>query len=341
MAPLVVSLAWPVGEERMARLQALSPDLELQDVVALVRGEYRLSRQGESAELQQVRRALDAALARTHVYFGRDLPPDLLQRAPHLRWVQLMSAGVDNHVTPQMLRSHVLFTSGRGIAGYAIAEFVVCWMLMLVKRMPLIMERQRQRVWDRRDVVTSELRDKTLGVVGLGSIGGELARLARAFHMRVLGVRRSATTRQEATDGVDVLYPPAELPEVLRASDFVALCIPLTPETQGLIGEAELRQMRPSAYLINVGRGGLVDEAALARALREGWLAGACLDVVGQEPLPPQSELWTLPNLLISPHTSGNIDRYMDYAMDLFQENLGRYLRGEPLRNVVDPDAVT
>jgi phosphoglycerate dehydrogenase-like enzyme len=171
----------------------------------------------------------------------------------------------------------------------------------------------------------------------MGHIGGEVARLAKAFGCRVLATRRSVSERA-AGEGVDELLPASALPYLLAQSDFVVLCVPLTGETRHLIGEAELRAMKPTAVLINIARGAVVDEAALVRALKEGWIAGAGLDVFEQEPLPEDSALWSLENVILTPHISGGTEIYNQRATGIFCENLRRYLAGEPLMNLADAE---
>ena len=184
--------------------------------------------------------------------------------------------------------------------------------------------------------VPTELKGKTVGIVGLGKIGSDVARLARAFRTKVLVMEKLATTREKDVAGVDELFPPNEFLQMLPECDFVILTLPLTPETKGLIGETELRVMKSTAYIINVARGPIIKQDALIQALKEGWIAGAALDVFEAEPLPPESELWELPNVIISPHTAPYIERHTALLTELFCENLRRFLNGEELINVVD-----
>ena len=179
------------------------------------------------------------------------------------------------------------------------------------------------------------LRGKTVGIVGLGHIGKEVARLSKAFGMRVIATRRSAPRTQHIRN-VDLMLPRQELPRLLAESDYVVITLPYTHETDKLLGETELKTMKSSAYLMNIGRGGIIDEDALTRALSENWIAGAGLDVFTTEPLPAESKLWELPNLLFSPHVSGDMEDYVTQATEVFCKNLGRYLEGKRLLNVVD-----
>jgi phosphoglycerate dehydrogenase-like enzyme len=196
------------------------------------------------------------------------------------------------------------------------------------------MRRQAERRWDR-SIEAREISGTTCGIIGMGAIGGETARRARALGMRVLATRRSITARGE-DDLAHELLPPSDLGYLLRESDWVVIAAPLTPETRGLIGAEELRQMKPSAVLVNVGRGPIVDEQALIAALRDGVIAGAGLDVFDQEPLPADSPLWDMENVVVTPHFSSGSDHYTTRAADIAADNLRRYLAGEPLRNVVD-----
>lgn len=266
--------------------------------------------------------------------------PGPLAEARALRWIQLVSAGADHIMEAGGAKTDILVTTASGIHGAAMAEYVLCMMVMLARRIPLILRESQQHQWKPgrlRTYYGDELEGKTLGIVGLGTIGRRVAKVAKALEMRVLGLRRSGKSGGDA-GAADELYGPGQLLEMLPQCDFVLVVVPFTPETRGLIGERELRAMKPTAYLINVARGEIVDEAALARALREGWIAGGAFDVFAQEPLPPDSELWDLPNLIITPHMSGNTIPYMDRATELFQENLRRYLAGEPMINVLDKE---
>jgi phosphoglycerate dehydrogenase-like enzyme len=181
-----------------------------------------------------------------------------------------------------------------------------------------------------------ELSGGTVGIVGLGSIGLAIAERTKAMGMRVLATKRSGGAKPAC---VDEFFGPRDLPTLLRSSDFVVIAAPLTPETQGLIGEAELRAMKPTAYILNIGRGAIIQEAVLIRALKEKWIAGAGLDVTEVEPLPAESELFRLPNVFLTPHYSGFRSNYWQHALTIFKPNLEKFLRGEPLNNVVDKQA--
>jgi len=271
------------------------------------------------------------------------------ERAPDLRWVQGHFAGVDRLLDHPLLQ-RVRLTTSSGIHVPAMAEYVVMMMLAFAHHLPRMIRHQQAAEWpaDRWKLfVPRELRGSTLGVVGYGSIGREVARIARAFGMRVLAVKRDPTRLEDtgwglpgagdqAAESVTRLYPPQALREMLSVCDYVVLSVPLTPETRGLIGAAELKRFKPDAVLINISRGEVIDESALIEALRAGTIGGAALDVFAQEPLPALSPLWHLPNVILSPHVSGFTPRYDERAMALFAENLRRYVNGEDLLNVVD-----
>ena len=317
--------AMPQADEAtLRRITLAGPGINVTDASTLVHDELRGDMSG--------RAKLDALLAETEVIFGLILPPDITARAPKLKWVQMMSAGVDRLTQSDIWQSAVTITGVSGITAATIGEFVLGFMLMFVKRVPRWFEQKQKHRWQR--FPTTVLYGKTAGIVGLGSIGQEVARLCQAFGMRVVATRRS-TRREGRGRHVDRLLPADRLPELLAESDFVVICVPLTGETRRLIGEKELRAMKPTAYLINIARGGIVDEEALVRALEEKWIAGAGLDVTTQEPLPPESRLWDLDNVILSPHIAGGMEDYMARAADVFCENIRRYQAGRRLRNII------
>jgi len=294
-----------------------------------------------------------ADYSRTDVLYAGAPPRDLV-RAPNLKWVQLHMAGVD------ALAEHPLYTASAiplitasGVHAATIAEYAITTMLALAHRVPRMVEWQGRGGWPADEqrwplFVPSEVRGATLGIIGYGSIGRELARMARAaFAMTVLACKRDPAQRRDTgytlpgTGDPEGLLPdawlgPGELPELLRRSDVVVMCAPLTAETRHLIGARELALMKPSAYFINVGRGASVDEAALAQALGARAIAGAAIDVFAKEPPAAGHPLYALDNVIVSPHVSGFLPSYDDKCTDLFAENLRRYLAGAPLLNVVD-----
>jgi phosphoglycerate dehydrogenase-like enzyme len=266
---------------------------------------------------------------------------------PGLRWVQLHSAGVNHVLDTPLWASEVTITTVSGIHAPTIAEYVLMMMLAFAHRLRPMLDYQARGEWPSgrwRKFVPQELRGATLGIVGYGNIGQEIGRLAYALGMRVLGLRRRQAHNQlkyelpELGGGTepDRWYAPDQLTEMLPACDYVTLTVPYTSATHHLIDEGALRAMKPTAVLINVARGAVVDEVALIRALGEGWIAGAGLDVFEREPLPEDSPLWTMENVIISPHVAGFSPYYDERATALFAENLRRYLAGEPLLNQVE-----
>ena len=286
----------------------------------------------------------------------------ILARAPRLTWVHSATSGVERALTASALERGVLVTNARGVFSRPIAEYVLMMILSVSRRLPQLLELQRERTWQ--PLEGAELRDVTVGIVGLGSIGRAVGALATAFGCRVVAVRRrgasgdgaaaatgdtaSGPAAATATDGdepsfgelmLDRVGGPETLPALLAESDFIVLAAPLTAETEDMINAETLALVKPGAWLINVARGKLVDERALLRALRDGPLGGAVLDTFRDEPLPPMSSFYDLPNVIVTPHTAWSSGRVLDRSVELFCDNLRRYASGEPLLNVVDPAA--
>ncbi len=263
------------------------------------------------------------------------VPGSLLVAAPRLRWFHAWGAGVDGLLRhPGAVEHSFILTSTSGIHPIQMTEHVLALMLAFARRLPDAVRAQADHTWRHMEnAEVFELAGKTLLVIGLGAIGRRIAQMAAALGLRVLGIRRAPSGLLPGGERVAGIE---SLPDLLPAADFVVLVTPLTPETRGLIGERELRLMKREAYLINVARGGVVDEAALIRALREGWIAGAGLDVFEHEPLAPDSPLWEMPGVIITGHYGGVTPAYDDRAFEIFLDNLHRYRAGEPLRNVVD-----
>lgn len=258
---------------------------------------------------------------------------DCWAHAHRLRWVQSGSAGVEKLLFPALAESPVVLTNSRGLYAGPLAEFVLFCALFFAKNFPFMERNRREKRWQRYH--TNELFGATLGVVGYGAAGRATSRLAKAFGMRVLALRRHQGPA-EAQDLVDRLVPRQAREELLAESDYVVNTLPLTVETAGYFEETAFRSMKNTACFINVGRGGTVDERALIEALRDGWIAGAGLDVFQREPLPAESELYSLPNVIVSPHSADLNDRYPPRSARFFVENLQRYVGGEPLLNVVN-----
>jgi len=268
-------------------------------------------------------------------FFSGDLYPDgtrafvsALARAESLRWLHTFSAGVDHPWFQKLHASGVRLTTSSGSAAPPIAQTVMLYLLALTRGLPAWADAQRRRAWEPHEV--RDLTGMRLGVAGLGPIGLEVARLGAAFGMEVVGLRRTPRGDEPCET-----WPLGRLDELLPRVDALVLALPLAPETRRLVGERELALLPPGALLVNVGRGEVVDEAALVRALESGRLGGAGLDVFEREPLPPESPLWALPNVIVTPHASGTSAASRERACALFLDNLARYVRGEPLRNEV------
>ena len=255
---------------------------------------------------------------------------DLLAHAPELRWVQAISAGVD-HYNVEALREHdVTLTNASGVHAEPIAEQVLGYMLVFERNLHRGIRQQADHLWSK--FRGGELRGKTLGIVGLGAIGSRVAELGSTLDMRVVGTKRNPST---APDAVDEAYGPDALGELLRRADYVVLACPLTDETRGMIDAEALTAMNHDAVLVNVARGPIVDEDALVRALQGRRIRGAALDVFETEPLPPDSLLWDLPNVVVTPHMAGSTPAYRARIADIFAENYPRFVAGEPLTNAV------
>lgn len=261
------------------------------------------------------------------VMYGWKVPPEVLARASRLRWAQVMGAGVERFLVPEV-PSRVVITRAP-IFGEWMSEYVIGWCLSLSQRMETYRAAQRDRRWIQ-EIEPEPLRGRTMTVVGLGDIGRALARVAHAIGLRVLGVSR----RARKVPHVERVYPTSALARALAAADIAVLAVPLTPSTQGLVGARELAAMKRTAWLVNVARGAVVDETALIDALKGQRLAAAILDVFEEEPLPAASSLWSLPNVIVTPHISG--PSKADEITAVFNDNLRRYVRGQPLRHVVD-----
>lgn len=276
-------------------------------------------------------------LPRAEVFFDFDYThlDDLPRLAPQLKWIQATSAGIGQLVMKRgWVDTDILFTTASGVHATSLAEFCVMAMLMFVKNAAALESDRRRKLWRR--FSRPELAGQTLAVVGLGRIGREVARVARCLGMHAIGTKRRIEGEDPGSLGVEQLYALNDLTSLLSRADFVVLSCPHTPETEKLIGERQLSVMRRGAFLINIARGAVVDEPALIRALQSGQLGGAALDVFAKEPLPPESPLWDLPNVLVCPHSASTADQENARLTELFCDNLKRYLEGLPLRNVLD-----
>ena len=277
---------------------------------------------------------IEASLDTVEIAVGH-VPPDLLPKARNLRWLQQWGAGMDwlmRH--PEAVDQDYVLTNASGVHPVPISEHITALLLALARRLPEAVRAQDRHEWTSpKTGEVFELAGKTMLLLGVGKIGRRTAVIASALEMRVLGVRRDPAFGAPC---VEKMYRSDDLLDLLPQADFVVLTIPLTHETQGLIGEAELRAMKSTAHIINIGRGGTIQQDVLIRALQEGWIAGAGLDVFEEEPLPEDSPLWDMENVIVTCHYSGRNPHYDKRAMAIFLNNLRRYEAGEPLRNVVD-----
>jgi phosphoglycerate dehydrogenase-like enzyme len=284
--------------------------------------------------------AVRRTLQHVDVAFTPVVDVDVFPSATRLRWIQSPAVGVGHLLFPAMVESGVVITNARGVRARPMAEHVLAVTLALARRLHTALRHQVNHRWAQ-DLLETQgvltLQGRRLGVVGLGSIGLEVARLAAALGLKVSAIRRRPDFERPAE--VDELLSPDRLDDLLAESDIVLLAVPLTAATRALIGRRELSLMKRGAFLINVGRGGLIDDDALVAALRSGHVGGAALDVFAEEPLVPSSPYWDLPNVIVTPHTSGTMEDYWTPLVSLFSENLRRFEAGLPLLNVVDKRA--
>jgi phosphoglycerate dehydrogenase-like enzyme len=281
---------------------------------------------------------VDEEIVDSEIVVAWSIRPEQIRSAEKLRWIHSPAAAVHQLIFPELVNSGVVLTNAREVHGPVVAEHVIALIFALAKKIPQSVRFQQSRTWAQQQIWDglphpSEVAGATLGLVGLGSIGREVVKRAAALGMRVIAVREHP---EKGSDGAQQIFSPAQLDELLQQSDYVVLAAPVTSATRTLMDAARLARMRPGAFLINVGRGPLVDDAALADALRKKQIAGAALDVFSKEPLPPDSQLWDLPNLLITPHTAALTEKLWERHYALFSENLRRYLNRQPLLAVVD-----
>lgn len=333
-SPIEVLVTVPFVESEIQTLREVSPRLRITALQAREPGDIPKE-----------------VWTRTEVLYADRLLPNPDQ-VPALRWLQLHWAGVDFAVdTPLLKKPDVMVTTLSGAAAPQMAEFALAMMLALGHRLPELAQQQNKSEWPRdrwERFRPQELRASTVGIIGYGSIGREVARLVRAVGATVLAVKRDVMHPADtgytipglgdpSGDLFNRLYPFQAVRSMMKECDFVVVVTPLTAETRGMVGAADLAAMKPTAFLINMARGGVVDQAALLAALQERKIAGAALDVFTEEPLPSNSPLWKLPNVIITPHIGGMSIHYNERAVDLFIENLKRYLTGAPLLNRYDP----
>jgi phosphoglycerate dehydrogenase-like enzyme len=303
-----------LNEEDLNTVRAIAPDVNF--VV--------------SASAEETQREIEDADA----IFEHGVSPEMIRRAKKLRWIQRGGVGVEGLMFPELVNSDIVLANARGTTGINIAEHVMALILAFSRTINILVKRQMDKVWESRaNLPVIEIAGETLGIIGLGSIGLQVAKRAHTFDMRLLAVD---ATQTEKPDYVESLWRLDRLHEMLEQADFVSICCPLTPETEGMMSTAEFRAMKSTAFLINIARGKIVDQPALIEALRAGKLAGAGLDVTNPEPLPKESPLWEMDNVIITPHHAGQSPKAPRRVFELFCENLKRFVAGEPLINVVD-----
>jgi len=332
MADIPVLITVDMPDALLDRLRAVSPHIEID-----------LLPTGDASDFTEEQ------LGEMEVLYTRQALPEP-EQVPNLRWIQFHWSGIDDFVDHSLLRSDMIVTTLSGAAVPQMAEFALTMMMSLGRHMPNMMQDQREKIWADNKFTRfrpQELRGSTVGIVGYGNIGREIARICQALGAQVLATKRDLKTLDAGgyvleglgdsqADIPERLYPPQALPSMASECDFLVLTVPLTPETRGLVNEKVFESMKDTAYLIDVSRGGVVDQGALVEALREGTIAGAALDVYPVEPLPESSPLWELPNVILSPHVAGTSGQYLERAADLFAENLRRYVANEPLLNRYD-----
>ncbi|HEX7097144.1 MAG TPA: D-2-hydroxyacid dehydrogenase [Acidimicrobiales bacterium] len=338
---LVVYVPYPMLHPviDLDRLRAVDPGVEVITTPYEIDHQMRVAREQDpfSEELRRREPPLSAeqaeAFARANVVFTLDVPMDMPPRAPNLRWIQAIGSGVGQYVSARLPEGGIVLTNGAGIGAPPIAEWVLARVLQIIKLLPQHDANAREHRWEM--ALGGQLQGKTMGIVGVGAIGRETARRARAFGVHLLGVRRSWKPGLTDPD-VDELFGPQHLAEIVGRCDIVVLAAPGTDENENLFDAEMFAAMKPGSIFVNVARGTLVDEPALIDALTRGHLRAAAIDVARKEPLPPDDPLWSAPNLYISPHSSTSSEGYAQRAFELFFRNFQRFVRGEPLENVVD-----
>ena len=299
-----------------------------QELASLPRNLTCELRQGDDTTIDpQWLREVDGALTE------EPLNNALVEQMPNLRWLHVTRGGLNADLTPPVKARPIQVTGSKGIHGTVFAEFAIACIFALAKKLPECVEAQTQRKWQK--LAPVEVAGKTLGIVGLGTAGTELARKAKALGLRVIATKRTPTPKP---DYVDELGTPEFLSQLLVESDFVVLLLASVPSTINIIGEPELRSMKRSAYLINLTGGQAIEEKLLVQALKENWIAGAALDAFARQPVPEDSELWNLPNVIISPRIGGLTEQKWSPLLPIFVDNLKRFVAGEPLRNVVNKE---
>jgi len=306
---LRILLTGEIDDKRLAELRSIAPNADISFY----------EKQGD----------MEAAVADADIVAGQ-LSAEALARGERLKWVHSWAAGPNTQLYPEFVASPVVLTCSKGNGAIPLAEHAMMLMLMLNRNAMRWVEGHRDRKWD--PFFHGELNGSTVGIIGAGYSGVDLALKAKAFHMRVLGLRRN----NRPTENFDRMYSRDQLHEFLGECDFVVVTAPKTPETTDMLGEAEFRAMKPSAFYVCFSRGGVANDEALLKAITEGWIAGAGLDAHGVEPLPSDSPFWTAPNTIITPHNGATTLATKARGYQIFAHNLKRYVAGEDLINIVD-----
>jgi phosphoglycerate dehydrogenase-like enzyme len=289
-----------------------------------------------SENMEELKACAPEADAILYAHGNSDLLTGVLPLLDRARWIHSLWTGVEPLLKPELLEHAVILTNGRGVFRWPLADWVIAVMLFFAFDLRRVLRQQEQGVW--KPFISTTLEGRTIGIVGYGAVGSAAASRARPFGMKIGALRRRPELFQD--DGlVDQSYGPGQLVELMAASDYVLVATPLTGETRSLIGEAELAAMKSSAVIINIGRGPVIDESALIRALQSASIRGAALDVFNSEPLPPGHPFWQMPNVLLSPHTADRVEGFLLPAFNCFFENLERFRKRSPLLHVVDKRA--
>lgn len=322
---ITVFLAFHIDDESIERIKALDPRIRVVN-----RPEISSRREPDAETKAQILRELGEA----EVILGPNtLPLEYFDAATQLKWFQAINAGIERLDRAGLLKRGFAVTTAAGLAAGPIAEYVMGVMVMLAKSLHTAVRQQEQHVWQSQRI--GELAGKTVGIVGLGEIGRETAKRARAFDMRVIASRRSVGNGTDPD--ADELFAHSDIDRLCAESDYLVVAVPLTDETKHLIGAQQLGKMKPTASIVNIARGQVIDQQALIAALQDGTIASAALDVFDPEPLPADSPLWDMPNVIVTPHFSGSVQGYGHKAAELFLANLQRYLAGEPLSHQANP----
>ena len=320
-----IAVGLRVSDESLERIRAAAGDVPVVYVP-------EMSRRRELTD--EIRAGIAEKLDGVDIIFATaGVDADMVRAAEQLKWLQVTSAGIDHMIRFGLLGQGFDITTVRGMTSDSIAEWALGVMVMFSKGLHRAVRDQATAKWEK--WIVEEMTGKTCGIVGYGSIGQGVAQRAKGFGMKVVATRRRAESVSEE-DGVRVL-PHDQLAELLETSDYVVVAVPLTDETRGLFGAEQFSRMKDSAYLINVARGAIVDQPAMIAALEQGTIAGAGLDVTTPEPLPPENPLWKMENVIITPHISADVDDYWERSVDIFLENLNRYLSRQTLMNIVSP----